>query len=701
MRIAASLHNILAAIIAFLGTTAAGATIFFAVPNATGTFAQGINNAGLVVGTYVLNGQEHAFVRNADGSLEFFDAPDAVSTAANGINDSGQICGTYTTGNGAGQVHGFIRNADRSFITFDVPGALTTYAWGINNAGSVAGDYFFDSGQYRAFSRTADGVFTTFDAPNAPAGNTFALGINNSGEIVGGSGMFSYLRSADSQTFVEFNSPSANSSGAFGVNDADFIVGSFEVPIFGNQLFQRTPDGVFIEFNICVSCNTTVGGINNSGVMVGNTFNISSDAPSVAYIGTIQDLTLTGTDALMRSAISTVSKVTSAPRVKVSVARTATRIAPNISPSPNVIAAAAGANRTKPFGAIDTPIDGAINVSGAIPVSGWALDSIEVVSVDVWREPVSGESSSSNGLVYVGDAAFVSGARPDVQSAFPNLPFNDRGGWCYQLLTNFLPNAAGSGPSGNGIYKLHAIARNKAGASLDLGAKTITVDNAHAAKPFGAIDTPGHGGTPSGSAYPIFGWALTQNPNIIPIDGSTITVLVDGQVLGHPAYNNSRSDIATLFPGYRNSGGAVGFYYLDTTKLANGVHTISWNVFDNVGHGDSIGSRYFNVFNSAGSVAAREQETMEPAKIGSGLLVEIQEMGHVEIPVGAAGGYQLVNGKRVPLPIGSSLKRGVFYWQPGPGFLGEYNLVFAQLDGTEVSVHVKIGPKTYIRPTAK
>jgi len=57
----------------------------------------------------------------------------------------------------------------------------------------------------------------------------------------------------------------------------------------------------------------------------------------------------------------------------------------------------------------------------------------------------------------------------------------------------------------------------------------------------------------------------------------------------------------------------VGFYYLDTTALANGVHTISWNVFDNVGHGDGIGSRYFNVFNSGGPVAALEEDTLEPA----------------------------------------------------------------------------------------
>jgi hypothetical protein len=204
--------------------------------------------------------------------------------------------------------------------------------------------------------------------------------------------------------------------------------------------------------------------------------------------------------------------------------------------------------------------------------------------VDISREPVTGEPAGN--LIFIGTAVFVADARPDVQAMFSTYPFSYRAGWGYQMLTNFLPNASGSGAPGNGTYKIHAIAHNKGGTQVDLGTKTITVDNAHAAKPFGTIDTPSQGGTPSGNAYLNFGWALTQNPNIIPIDGSTITVVIDGQLVGHPTYNNFRSDIATLFPGYMNSGGAVGFYYLDTTQLATGVHTISWNVFDNVGHGD-------------------------------------------------------------------------------------------------------------------
>src|SRR5260221_4266784 len=110
-----------------------------------------------------------------------------------------------------------------------------------------------------------------------------------------------------------------------------------------------------------------------------------------------------------------------------------------------------------------------------------------------------------------------------------------------------------------------------------------------------------------------FGWALTPPPGMIPIDASTVTVVIDGVVVGHPTYNQFRSDIANLFPGYANSGGAVGFFHINTTTLANGVHTISWNAFDNLGRGEGLGSRYFNVLNTGGAVAAPEDVIDGPA----------------------------------------------------------------------------------------
>jgi hypothetical protein len=161
------------------------------------------------------------------------------------------------------------------------------------------------------------------------------------------------------------------------------------------------------------------------------------------------------------------------------------------------------------------------------------------------------------------------------------------------MLTNFLPGG------GNGTFTLHAIARDVSGHTAALGTKTITCDNANAIKPFGAIETPAQGGTASGSAFIVWGWVLTPQPDSIPKDGSTINVIVDGVNAGHPAYDVYRADIAALFPGYANSNGAVGYFYLDTTTYEDGVHTIQWTVTDSAGNTEGIGSRYFSIRNNS------------------------------------------------------------------------------------------------------
>ena len=235
---------------------------------------------------------------------------------------------------------------------------------------------------------------------------------------------------------------------------------------------------------------------------------------------------------------------------------------------------------TDPFGEFATPIHGS-TVMSSIPVTGWVLDDIEVMSVKIY-----------NGPDYVGDAVLVEGARPDVEAAYPGYPKNDRAGWGYMMLTNFLPNG------GNGTYNIYARAIDAEGHQVTLGVKTIIGDNANAVKPFGAIDTPGQGGTAAGGSFINWGWVLTPQPNSIPPDGSTIDVYVDGVYLGHPTYNIYRPDIASLFPGYANSSGAAGYFYLDTKTYKNGVHTIQWVAADDAGNTDGIGSRYFTIQNT-------------------------------------------------------------------------------------------------------
>ncbi|MBU2549216.1 MAG: Ig-like domain repeat protein [Proteobacteria bacterium] len=233
-----------------------------------------------------------------------------------------------------------------------------------------------------------------------------------------------------------------------------------------------------------------------------------------------------------------------------------------------------------PFGSFDTPVSGS-TVRGSVPVTGWVLDDVGVENVKIY-----------NSSTYVGDAAFVEGARPDLQYAYPGYAASQKAGWSYLLQTNLLPGG------GNGTYTLEAIATDKEGQMNSLGTKTIACDNAHAVKPFGAIDTPAQGCVASGSNYQVAGWALTPQPNTIPPDGSTVGVYVDGVKVGNATYNQYRSDIATLFPGYENTNGAGAYFYLDTTAYDNGVHSIQWAASDSGSNSDGIGSRYFTIQNT-------------------------------------------------------------------------------------------------------
>jgi hypothetical protein len=374
---------------------------------------------------------------------------------------------------------------------------------------------------------------------------------------------------------------------------------------------------------------------------------------------------------------------------------------------------------TSPFGTFATPIDGS-TVRSSIAVTGWALDDIEVIRLAIYR-------GQPGNLIYIGDAVFVDGARPDVEQAYPGYPLNYRAGWGYMMLTNFLPNG------GNGTFIISAIATDAEGNQVTLGTKTITCDNANAVKPFGAIDTPTQGGTASGSNFINWGWVLTPQPNYIPTDGSTIDVWVNGVNIGNPTYNINRPDIANLFPGYANSNGAAGYFSLDSTTYSNAVHTIQWTATDSAGNIDGIGSRYFTIQNtsptpnSVSGAKSRNQnifvpgiERLEnlpidrniPVKVRKGfgkniehretyhdekgfIKIETRELQRIELDFSDGTennsqiyGYLAAGNKIYPLPTGTTLdsKRGKFYWMPGPGFVGEYRFVFIEKrKNTEIS----------------
>lgn len=354
---------------------------------------------------------------------------------------------------------------------------------------------------------------------------------------------------------------------------------------------------------------------------------------------------------------------------------------------------------TAPMGSVDTPTHGS-TVSGSVPFTGWVIDDIETTKVQLYLD-------DNNVKKYIGDAVFVEGARPDVEDSYNTLPWSYRAGWGYMLMTHFLPG------NGNGTYRIHVYATDLENNVTELGYKTITVNNAGAVKPFGAIDTPEQGGVATGKIVN-WGWVLTPQPNYIPYDGSTLFVWVDGVKVGNPKYNLYRSDIASLFSGYANSNGAVGYLYLDTTMYENGIHTIQWTATDSAGNTDGIGSRYFTINNTMNQRSASSSAQLHRHRLGK--IPAVKDLPAItDIPLSVFKGYdecrhgEQVNAggeghytieskelERIVIqfpaqftvlkvdnqPIGSSIpaNQSQFVWQPGPGFSGKYRLVFQLQD---------------------
>src|SRR5262249_6335104 len=148
-----------------------------------------------------------------------------------------------------------------------------------------------------------------------------------------------------------------------------------------------------------------------------------------------------------------------------------------------------------------------------------------------------------------------------------------------------------------------AYADDMEGHTTLLGTRTITCANSTATQPFGAIDTPAQGETVSGAAYGNFGWVLSRGTaRADGAGGGTVSVMVDGTNVGSPGGWPARSYLSALFPvsQYAGINFAEAVFGLNTTALADGLHTISWTVTDTNGKTAGVGSRFFRVFNGTG-----------------------------------------------------------------------------------------------------
>jgi len=273
---------LLAFMSAAVGVDAPPLTFKFAsanVPGAIQTYPGGVNNAGVMVGTYqdkskafhgyILNGNKLTTLDNAKGisttcnnltangaiavvgayitssgatvgflykSGEFTDVPgpkSATASLAIAINDQGSIVGYYNDTNNA--THGFLLR-NKIYTTLDVPGAAATVASGINDQGKIVLYWSNSTGSYQS-SLYNGKTFKTINVSGAT--DSFASDINNVGDVTfqwldsGGGSHGALLRNG---TYYKFNYPKAAYTYAGGLNDKNILVGGYEVKAKGPVL---------------------------------------------------------------------------------------------------------------------------------------------------------------------------------------------------------------------------------------------------------------------------------------------------------------------------------------------------------------------------------------------------------------------------------------------------------------------------------
>jgi hypothetical protein len=410
---------------------------------------------------------------------------------------------------------------------------------------------------------------------------------------------------------------------------------------------------------------------------------------------------------------------------------------------------------TPPTGAVDTPANGAI-VSGSVAVTGWAIDDIGIARVTICRSPIAGDGPPNPACgpnqVYVGDAVSISDARPDIEGYSPTTPLNYRAGWGFLVLTNMLPNQGNGvftlhmnaidlegrmGALGSRVIDVRNNAAQEPFGALDTPGQGETISGTNYAN-FGWVlsrvrraDPPGGGhvfvyidgvavGSPAGwnsradltalfPGYPGIGTALgVYNFNTYAYANGLHTIVwvvsdVAGLTSGvgsrfFSVFNADNAMTASAGSAMRPAGPDLGRRIDDL-----GGRTVAAPVGVREGFGLTTPLRTA----SLGIDGTRRVSTMERDRIEIRLDGQTRSTDTGARNFSAASsvsasasstdryaGYLVVDGELRELPNGSSFdpSRGAFYWQPGLGYVGNYDLLFVRTgaDGARERIPVRV-----------
>lgn len=225
------------------------------------SYAEGINNAGVIAGTAYVNGQPHGVVWSGSATTDL-----GAGLFVTGINDPGAIIG----GNG----HAFILVNGVYQDLGVLPGGNWSSASGINQSGTVVGDSSVGGGHFRGFVWTSQSGMVQLGTFGGL--NSHATGINSRGEVIGFASLasgYEHAFSAVGAMMTDLGSL-GGSSFAYGINDAGEIVG-YSWPTSGNNPHAFVYlNGMILDLNSLIPGDSgwqllEAYGVNNAGQIVG------------------------------------------------------------------------------------------------------------------------------------------------------------------------------------------------------------------------------------------------------------------------------------------------------------------------------------------------------------------------------------------------------------------------------------------------
>jgi hypothetical protein len=197
-------------------------------PGAAGTYAIGVGPLGQIVGTHAPtpDGPWHAFIKEGD-TFTSFDYPDMESDAR-AVNSTGQIAGVFNAG-GVTPIHGFLKTGD-AYTAIDYPGAIHTAVEGVNDGGVVTGAYSDPFGTHGFVY--LGGTYVPVRYPTAMW--TRLTRANNLNEFVGyanqSAGLHAFWLKGSSFRAFTTSFQGTTSAAAMAHNDNGHVVGSYYAP---------------------------------------------------------------------------------------------------------------------------------------------------------------------------------------------------------------------------------------------------------------------------------------------------------------------------------------------------------------------------------------------------------------------------------------------------------------------------------------